>query len=223
MVPVSRRLAHYLCIALVTASMPACVRRLPASPIPAPMIPAIAQGAPPAPGTGRLIVDVVQGPTPVNVAGLSPVPSARGSFTTYRLDLAERPLCAPSPCAADLPLGNHVIEFPVMGNDDWDQELVHIGPDPTVYRRDLSLYQPASGAGYALGIVLESVGAASAITGLALLPVGLSKGNDGLTTAGAITLGAGALMIGVGYLLWRKDAPTYRPGSSNHFQLGATP
>jgi hypothetical protein len=223
MVPVSRHVAHFLCVALVTASMPACVRRLPASPIPAPMIPAVAQTAPPAPGMGRLVVDVVQGPTPVQVAGLSTSPIQRGSVTTYRLGLARQPLCSPSPCAADLPLGNHVIQFPVIGNDDWDEELVHIGPDPSVYLRDLSLYQPASGAGYALGIVLESVGAASAITGVALLPVGLSKGNDGLTTAGAITLGAGALMIGVGYLLWRKDAPTYRPGSSNHFPLAATP
>lgn len=223
MVPVSRHLAHYLCVALVTASIPACVRRLPASPIPAPMVPAVAQGGPPAQGQGRIVVDVVQGPTPVYVAGLTASPIQRGSFTTYRLDLAQRPLCERSPCVADLPLGNHVLQFPVIGNDDLDEEIVHIGPDPTVYRRDLSLYQPASGAGYALGIVLESVGAASAITGIALLPIGLSKGNDGLATAGAITLGAGALMIGVGYLLWRKDAPTYRPGSSNHFPLAATP
>ncbi len=223
MVPVSRHLAHYLCVALVMASMPACVRRLPASPIPAPLTPAVAPSAPPAPGQGRLIVDVVQGPTPVQVAGLSTSPIQRGSFTTYRLGLAQRPLCSPSPCAADLPLGNHVIQFPVVGNNEWDEEIVHVGPDPTVYRRDLSLYQPATGAGYALGIVLESVGAASAITGVVLLPVGLSKHNDGLATAGAITLGAGALMFGIGYLLWRKDAPTYRPGSSNHFPLAATP
>jgi hypothetical protein len=70
-----------------------------------------------------------------------------------------------------------------------------------------------------LGIIATSLGSASAITGAALLPIGLSKDNNTMTTAGGITLGAGALAIVLGILAIRADSPTYRPGSSNHYPL----
>ncbi|HEY6039727.1 MAG TPA: hypothetical protein VIV58_35845, partial [Kofleriaceae bacterium] len=70
-----------------------------------------------------------------------------------------------------------------------------------------------------LGIIATSLGGASAITGTVLLPIGLSDGNNSLTTAGAITLGGGALLMALGIWAIRTDAPTYRPGSINHFPL----
>jgi hypothetical protein len=61
------------------------------------------------------------------------------------------------------------------------------------------------------------VGGAAALTGVALLPIGLGKDRDGLTTAGSISLGAGVALLVFGIWAIRKDAPTYRPGSANHF------
>jgi hypothetical protein len=203
--------------------MPACVRRLPPSAIPAPTVPPVAQNAPPGEGHGRLVVDVVEGPTPVQLVRMEAQPVQRGALTTYRLSNAPQPLCSPSPCVADLPIGNHLLGFPVMGNKDLDVEIVHVGPDPSVYRRALSLYEDNTGTERTLGIIFTAVGGASAITGMALLPTGLSKDNDGLTTAGAITLGGGALLLTLGILMIRHDAPTYRPGSSNHFPLVPPP
>ncbi len=129
-------------------------------------------------------------------------------------------LCTASPCVADVPAGNVLLGFPVLGNSDATEvELVHVGPEPSVYRRSLSVYTDNTGGTRVMGIIMTSVGAASAITGTALLPVGLAKGNDGLTISGGITLGVGAALIALGIWAIRHDAPTYRPGSSNHFPL----
>jgi hypothetical protein len=98
-------------------------------------------------------------------------------------------------------------------------ELVNVGPEPSVYRRSLSIYEDRTGGVRVFGIVMTAVGGASAITGVALLPIGLSRDNDGLAAAGAITLGAGAALLALGIWAIRHDAPTYQPGSSNHFPL----
>src|SRR5262249_45177954 len=109
------------------------------------------------------------------------------------------------------------------GNSDMtDVELVHIGPETSVYRRSLSVYEDHTGGMRVFGIIATSVGGASAITGTALLPIGLADGNTGLRNAGAITLGAGAVLLAIGIWAIRADAPTFRPGSSNHFPLTPT-
>ena len=54
---------------------------------------------------------------------------------------------------------------------------------------------------------------------IALLPIGLSDGNDDLAIAGGITLAAGAVAVALGILAIRADADTYRPGAANHFSL----
>jgi hypothetical protein len=199
----------------------ACVKQLPPAPTPAPIAPAIPVTAPAAPGTGRLVVDVADGPAPVQriVMDAQPVKDARG-LTRYRLNEAPALLCNPSPCLTDLPIGtNVVLGFPVRGSTDTEVELVNIGPDPSVYRRALSEYHGDTGATRVMGIIATSLGAASAITGAALLPIGLSKDNSAMTTAGGITLGGGALAIVLGILAIRADSPTYRPGSSNHYPI----
>ena len=96
---------------------------------------------------------------------------------------------------------------------------MHIGPEPSVYRRSLSIYEDQTGATRVTGIILTAVGGTSAATGAVLLPIGLAKDSTGMTTAGGITLGAGAALLTLGILMMRADAPTYRPGSSNHFPL----
>ena len=82
-----------------------------------------------------------------------------------------------------------------------------------------SLVNATGGSVRVLGIIATSLGAAAAITGTALLPIGLSKDNDRLTAAGGISLGGGALLIAAGIWAIRADSPSWRPGSSNHYPL----
>lgn len=199
----------------------ACVRQLPPPAIPTPVAPPIAASAPPESGKGRLVIEVVDGPAPIQRIRMEPEeirdPQGRSRFL-----FAETPelLCAVSPCVVDVPIGNVLLGFPVIGNPgDLEVELVHVGPQPSAYRRTSSVYQNHTGALRVLGIVGASAGSAAAITGVALLPIGLAKDNSGLATAGAISLGLGAAVLTLGiWAIWR-DAPTFRPASSNHFPL----
>lgn len=151
-----------------------------------------------------------------------PVDNGRGRVT-YRFSEAPELLCAASPCATDMPAGNVLLGFPVIGDRDaMEVELVHVGPETSVYRRSLSIYEDRSGGLRVFGIVSTVIGGTAAMTGTVLLPVGLSKDNGGLTIAGGITLGVGAALIAIGTWAIRRDAPTFRPGSSNHFPLAPT-
>ncbi len=198
-----------------------CIKQLPPAPIPEPVPPTVAAGTSPAPGTGRLIVDVVDGHAPVQRVRMEarPSPNAQG-VPTVRFEQTPTELCPAAPCVTDVPVGNILLGFPVIGDGDaLETELVHVGPDPSVYRRSLSVYTDNSGASRVLGILATSIGAAAAITGTALLPIGLSKGNDGMTLAGSVSLGGGLALVAIGILMIRADSPTFRPGSSNHYLL----
>jgi len=205
--------------AALVATVPAgCVRQLPPAPTPQAIVPALGATPPPA-GQGRLVVDVVDGPTPVQRVqiGSEPIPDPQGRVS-YRLFEAPQLLCPASPCVADLPPGNVLLGFPVIGSPDaLEVELVHVGPETSIYRRALSVREDHTGALRTVGIVSTSVGSVSAITGIVLLPIGLSDDSDGLTTAGALTLGIGAAVMAFGIWAIRRDAPTFRPGAANHF------
>lgn len=209
-------MSQSLCI----VALAACVKQLPPAPTPAPMAPPVPAQAPPPNGYGRLLVDVVEGPTPVQNVRVKPEPktNAQGR-TSYQLIEVPELLCARSPCVTDLPAGNVVLGFPVVGRSYTEVELVHVGPEPSVYRRSLSIYEDNTGATRVLGIIATALGGTALMTGSALLPIGLAKDNGAMTTAGAINLGGGAVLLVVGILMMNADAPTFRPGSSNHFPL----
>jgi hypothetical protein len=216
----AQRLCASLSIAVLGA---ACVRHLPPAPTPEPLVPRVEAGTPLAAGQGRLVLDVVEGPAPVQQVRMNatPVPGPDG-HNTFELHEAPSVLCAVTPCVTNIPVGNVVLGFPVIGDSDATEvELVHIGPEPSVYRRSLSVYTDNTGGVRLFGILATSIGGASAVTGAALLPIGLAKENGGLTVAGGLSLGVGAVLLAVGIWAIRADAPTYRPGSSNHFPLGA--
>jgi hypothetical protein len=170
------------------------------------------------------VIDVIEGPAPVQRITMAATQQTndRGR-TSYRFSEVPEVFCAQAPCAVDVPVGNVLLGFPVIGNNALEVELVHVGPDPSVYRRSLSIYEDNTGGVRLFGILATSIGAASAITGTALLPIGLSKDNTGLTAAGGITLGVGAIFVALGIWAINADAPTFRPGSSNHFPLAPTP
>jgi len=203
----------------LACSLTACMKHLPPAPVPDAVVPRVAAAPPPA-NTARLLVDVVEGPAPALRVYMRSEPSHNGSHVTYRFSEAPETLCPATPCVADVPPGNLLLGFPVLGDPgNLEVELVRVGPEPSVYRRSLSIYEGRTGAGRVLGIIATALGGSSAITGTALLPIGLARDNRGLTLAGGLTLGAGAALLTLGILAIRHDAPTYRPGSSNHFPL----
>jgi hypothetical protein len=209
--------------AVCALSTAACVKQLPPAPTPNAVAPPVDTNAAVPEGHGRLIVDVVDGPTPVRrVVMASQAFNDGNGDTRYRFSESPQPLCSTSPCVADLPVGNVLLMFPVEGKSTTEVELVHIGDAPTVYRRSLSVYdRKKKGATHVLGIIGASVGTVAAITGVVLLPIGLSDDNNDLATAGGITLAAGAVLVALGVWAIRRNSDTFRPGSSIHFPLGS--
>ena len=218
-----RRAAQRASIAAVTSLSlclsAACVKHLPASPTPDARVVVKPSPTPPASGYGRLVVDVVDGPTPVQVVRMEPRQVNEGGRIRLRIVEAPQVLCQRTPCVVDPPLGNMLLGFPVIGNeDDLEVELVHIGAQPTAYRRALSqLDKRKRGGGFVMGILGASIGGSAVMTGAALLPIGISKENDTMTWAGGISLGAGVVLTTLGILAINAHADIYRPGSAIHF------
>jgi len=212
-----------LCIA-VLLPVAGCVKRLPPAATPPPLVPAqVEASAPPAAGTGRLVVDVVDGPAPVQRVRMDPQPvTTPKGRTAYRFDEKSDVLCQASPCIADLAPGNVLLGFPVRGApNDLETEMVFVGPQTNVYRRTLSEYHEGHPGVY--GILMTSLGGTAMMAGSVFLPIGLAKDIGGMTTAGAVSLGAGVLALTLGIIALRHNASTYRPGSMLHFTLDAGP
>lgn len=206
--------------ALAALGVGACVRQLPAAPTPEAVAPpeAAALASAPDDGQGRLVIDVVDGPSPVQRMYVGSEPEAEPSGRVhFRLFEQARPLCPASPCVVAVPPGNIALGFPVIGDNSLEVELVHVAAGTSVYRRRLSLYEDRTGALRTLGILGTAIGGAAVATGAVLLPVGLDKDHGGLTTASGITLGVGVALTAFGIWAIRKDAPTFRPGASIHF------
>lgn len=209
-----RRLSLLLPLLLLSA----CVRQLPPPATPEPVAPQL-QAMPPVPeGHGRLIVDVVDGPTEVRrmtttsvVVGMDKDRPITASSTS------SESLCV-APCAVDLPLGRHVLAFPMHGSGRLEMDTVTVKDTPTVYRRALGRRE-GGGAGLVLGILGATFGGMSMVTGTVLLPIGLAKDKSGMTLAGGITLGVGAALTTLG-IIGIVVSPTIRqPGAAVTFTL----
>ncbi len=215
-----RALSRRACALVTVTNIAACTVQLPPAATPAPIAPRIEAAPPPPTGYGRLVVDVVDGATPVYRVQMTPEelrdPKGR---VRYRFVETRGPLCEQTPCATDVPSGNLALGFPVTGDAErLEVELVHVGTEVSVYRRALSTHE-GRGGGFTLSVVGTSIGGGALMTGAALLPIGLGTDNDGMTLAGAISLGAGALLVTLGVIGIRSNAARFRPGASNHFPL----
>ena len=107
-----------------------CFHTLPPRATPGPVVlPAAAY--PPAPGMGRLYVDVVDGPVPVRVVKPITVTETLNDQQFESEELEDQATCT-SPCALDLPVGRHLLAFPVRGAGGVDVASVLVSPTPTV-------------------------------------------------------------------------------------------
>jgi hypothetical protein len=199
----------------------ACVNRLPRAPTPEHIVPDVDLATPPPEGHGRLIIDVVDGPTPVEQVLMKPEPiEGDDGRVSYEVRESYEDLCDTTPCVLDLRPGNIILGFPVIGDEAGMKiDLVNVGSDTSVYRRTLALYEPRKGGPYKFGIFSATLGASAMIAGLPMVPVGFSDGRYGLGTAGAITLGVGAALLALGIHLIKVHSPTYRPGNWTHYPL----
>ena len=207
--------------ALLLVLCAGCARSLPPAATPQRIAPDISVDEPVSEGRGRLVIDVVDGPAQIyhvhaRAQQLQDETGERWSFSEVPEEL-----CV-SPCIVELPLGNAMLGFPIAGTDWIQHDLVHISSEPAVYRRALARRDGPS-AGYELAILTTVLSSLALVTGVALLPIGLAKGEDGVAFAGAITLGAGALLLPVGIWGTNEAAPVYQPGSWNHYPLAGSP
>jgi len=196
-----------------------CVRMIPPPATPEPIAPALEAVPPVEEGLGRVVVDVVDGPTDVMAfMRHSLVVEVDKDNSFVASTVSTETLCT-SPCAIDLPLGRHTLAFPTRGGRGrLEVGQVDVGATPTIYRRALGSYESA-GAGLVLGILGVTFGGMSAITGTVLLPVGLANDSDGMTLAGGVTLGVGALLTTVGIIGIAVSPSTRQPGASIQFAL----
>jgi hypothetical protein len=172
-----------------------CIHELPPVATPGPAAPPLS-AAPVPPGSGRVYLDVVDGPTEVQV--VRPIKGQEElNGETFETETLEVQAACTTPCALDLPLGRHLLNFPVRGAGGEDVVRVIASPSPILYRRGLGWRRPG-GTGFALGVLGASLGGTSFVTGAALLPVGLARDSHGVTLAGVITLGVGALLTAAG-------------------------
>jgi hypothetical protein len=184
-----------LFIHALTLTAAGCIHELPTVATPGLATPPLS-AAPVPPGCGRLYLDVVDGPTEVQV--VKPITGQEElNGETFETQTLEVQTACITPCVLDLPLGRHLLDFPMRGSGGEDVVGVIASPSPTIYRRALG-WRQSGDAGFVLGVLGASLGGTSFVTGAALLPVGLARDSHGVTLAGAITLGVGALLTAAG-------------------------
>ncbi len=202
--------------AVLALAAAGCIHTLP--PVPTPGRADVPQTDTPIPaGAGRVYVDVVDGPTEVHVVKRVEGSEQVNDQTIETESLEIESLCR-SPCVLDLPLGGHLLAFPMRGSGGVDLAHIIAAPNPTVYRRALG-WRKSGSAGFILGVLGVTFGGSSFATGAALLPVGLAKDNRDLTIAGGITLGVGAVLTAVGIWAITSNPLMEQPGAGAQYDL----
>ncbi len=184
-----------LAFALVSAGCAPAV--LPPPPRPGQWLPRIADPGPPAPGTNRVVIDTVGEEALVSERGGGPL----------GLDL-EHPVCT-TPCAVDLPLGAHELQFVSRDHLRRGSTIINVGARPVAVREALDQHtdHPGLTAG---GLVLAGIGTAAATVGgvLAGIAGGINGPVGGVLVSGVVAAIAGTIMavLGRGTVRPARDA-----------------
>jgi hypothetical protein len=176
-----------------------CAVHLPPPQVPDKTVPQLANPAdPPSQGEGQIVIDTTNGPANVQVSLLTV-----GS-TTFT-----HPLCATTPCAANLPYGTYNLVF--QGRNDPDLQsgdTVQIGHSGTVFRHTMGKTRMSYGL-YFGGILAVVVGVV--IAGTAALSLGDSYTSKSTTYT---ELAVGAALTGGGAIMMYAGRPEITPSSS---------
>jgi hypothetical protein len=195
------------------------VQQLPAAAPPAKVVPTDLDvpAEPPAPGTGRVILDTNGEPAKVvEITGAATASSGGYSATIVGI----RPLCT-TPCVVDLPYGSHPLVLHSISDETHLSETeIDVGARAKVFRHTLG-ERKDGGALRTVGSSLLTLGVIAVTTGAILWLAG-SAGNNGsssLVSNGQLVtgLGAGGILLSIPFLV--AGRPTERPGATTQWNL----
>ena len=177
-------------------------RHIDPPPQPVAIIPQVAvpQDAP-APGVSRVLFDVVDGPSLIQIK------TQQGNNVMWG------PLCT-TPCAADLPAGQHDVSFQLKSDPGHgDSDLLTVVPGASVYRR--SLGERSTSPGLLLGGYLVAyTGMLVLLSSIVVTAAESSNNHSGRNTA---MVGLGITFVG-GFMFY-EGWPTEQQGSVTQFAL----
>ncbi len=207
-----------LVVATMALGLVACTRTLPRRTVPEAEMPSVDLSRPSPTGTGRLVVDVPEASVPVSRMTVRNVPDGEH----FRLIEEPSEVCPATPCVLDLPVGNVLLAFPVLGNEGAlsTPELVHVSGEASVFRRNLDLYAHDRRALYRSGGIFMALSFVAMIAGL-IVGQNAAEGDPGSTdrlVGRSMLIGGAALMIPSTLMLY-YGSPTQTPGSSVHFPV----
>jgi hypothetical protein len=199
------------------------VERLPAARPPARVVPPDVDlpADPPAPGTGRVILETDGEPAKVvEITGAAT--ASTGGYTATILGV--RPLCT-TPCVVDLPYGSHPIVLRSLSDETRQSETeLEVGARAKVFRHTLG-ERNDGGALRTLGGSLLTLGILAATTGAVMWLAGnaSNNGSSSLTASGQLVtgLGAGGVLLSIPFLV--AGRPTERPGSTTEWSVPGSP
>ena len=206
-------------VVLVALGAAGCgVEQLPAASPPARVLPANLDlpEDPPAPGTGRVILDTNGEPAKVvEITG-----AASASNGTYSATIVGiRPVCT-TPCVVDLPYGSHPLVLHSISDESRQSETeLDVGARAKVFRHTLGERKDGGGL-HTAGASLLTLGIIAATTGAILWVAGASSSSGGdLASKGQLVTGLGSagILLSIPFLI--AGRPTERPGSTTQWNL----
>jgi len=172
-------------------------RIMPAPKVPDKTVPQLAQPAdPPESGEGTVVIDTTNGPATVGV-------SLFGSTSLTA------PICATTPCAANLPYGTYNLVF--KGRNDptlESKDVLQVGRSPSVMRHTMGSAHWSYGM-YIGGVIAVTTGLSIALVGVLFLDDPTRS-----STSAYATLGIGGAVTAVGGWMMYAGRPEITPSSS---------
>jgi hypothetical protein len=188
----SRVLAAALCLTVTAA----CTTRLPPPPTPSRRAPSASLPSSPSPaGDGRIVIETEDGPATAElVTGRSVGVAYGGGHTAVASHLATRRLCT-TPCAVDLPYGEHEVILTIDGTDKVAKVVARVEEGPQHLITAMGRYKPRSGRAVGGGVLMLLGGSVA----LAATPFALSDdfgdGADYLLYGSIAATAIGALLV----------------------------
>lgn len=216
--------AFALTALFVSAGTGCGVEQLPAARPPPRTLPAeiVVPPDPPAPGSGRVILDTDGEPASVVEITSGALPTS-GALTATVVGV--RPLCT-TPCVVDLPYGSHPIVLRSTSDESRQSETeLDVGAHARVFRHTLG--ERTDGGGLRMvGASILTLGILAVAAGAVMWAAGgaSSHGSPSLLTGGEVMTagGGGGVLLSIPFLVMGR--PTERPGSTTQWSLpGASP
>ena len=172
---------------------------------------------PPAPGTGRVILETNGEPAKVvEITGTATASSGGYSATIVGI----RPLCT-TPCVIDLPYGSHPLVMRSLSDETHQSETeLEVGARAKVFRHTLGertdggALRVLGGSLLMLGIIATTTGAIVWLAGSSASSSGSDLGGTGQVLTG---IGAGGILLSIPFLV--AGRPTERQGATTQWIL----